>query len=728
MEKPNTLITLLDQYVVEIPIMQRDYVQGRGGENSKEWKVRNKLLSDVKKTMDEGGTLDFNFIYGKIEGEEKFKRFIPLDGQQRLTTLFLVHLYAFADDQDKTELLQKFSYETRQTSREFLKQLVKNREKLFSDLNSKATGGLSALIEDAAWYRVEWDNDPTVASVKKMLDLIVEKFGREEKDRKKVEQAFTRENPPVQFKFLSIDQFGLDDGIYIKMNARGRELTPFENFKAQLVGRVKLLHHEEEFAFEPSEFDKKMDVEWTDLFWEVAREECEKSKDSVRSFNEMFETFFHVIFAQYASLDAEKVIGVNGVEANTATSEMLEAAYYTMEYICKYKDGCDGMLKILRAKQDKRIAALDQLRWFALAVFLQQSKPNPAALADPNWKDGLDKWLRVTRNLLNNTRDHADKHVALLKAMKSLCQHRSNLYSVLAAGKDNLTAFASEQIEEERIKAALILRDAKYETMIGDAEKHPYFKGQLRAALQMAEIDLVVANTASVNDLPTKMVEFQKYWNQLSNMFGDKAPKDGLSLRRALLTIGNYTMPTVRGGMNTLCIDSPDEPTSLKALFADNDKEKKKWTKLLLDELLNRQTFEDMITNSKVAENDWRYCFIQFPQMFEAMDPQYYRIRLSEPHLVIKKKAGNGIKIEMFSYALGLKLGLYKSYQRAISIYSRHYSEEIDPEDTGLYYKNYFIQYKNGAFKVLDKVNNTLQFKTTGDKVFTDVCGWLSTH
>ncbi len=102
------MLELLDEFYVEIPIIQRDYVQGRQNAGAKA--VRQTLLADMKKALCKTTPpLDLNFVYGKTDG----KRFIPIDGQQRLTTLFLLHLYAFRNDESKTPLLEKFTYETR---------------------------------------------------------------------------------------------------------------------------------------------------------------------------------------------------------------------------------------------------------------------------------------------------------------------------------------------------------------------------------------------------------------------------------------------------------------------------------------------------------------------------------------------------------------------------------------------------------------------------------------
>ena len=124
-----TLFELLETYKVEVPILQRDYAQGRKGEHEK--RIRGQLLEDMKLAiLGEKPQLNIHFVYGKAENG----KFIPIDGQQRLTTLFLLHLYAFRNDNEspKTELLHKFTYETRVSSRRFLRKLTDMREEVFA--------------------------------------------------------------------------------------------------------------------------------------------------------------------------------------------------------------------------------------------------------------------------------------------------------------------------------------------------------------------------------------------------------------------------------------------------------------------------------------------------------------------------------------------------------------------------------------------------------------------
>lgn len=98
----------LNGYKIEIPIIQRDYAQGRKGKEE----LRKGFLEDIKNALDTNSPLQLDFVYGA----EKDKILNPLDGQQRLTTLWLLHWYiALRAKQleEVSKILEGFSYETR---------------------------------------------------------------------------------------------------------------------------------------------------------------------------------------------------------------------------------------------------------------------------------------------------------------------------------------------------------------------------------------------------------------------------------------------------------------------------------------------------------------------------------------------------------------------------------------------------------------------------------------
>ena len=68
---------------LRVPRIQRSYAQGRESELD----IREKFLGDIFSSLNSGTSLEMSFVYGSF-GSGVFD---VLDGQQRLTTLFLVH-------------------------------------------------------------------------------------------------------------------------------------------------------------------------------------------------------------------------------------------------------------------------------------------------------------------------------------------------------------------------------------------------------------------------------------------------------------------------------------------------------------------------------------------------------------------------------------------------------------------------------------------------------------
>ena len=85
-----TFWNLINDYKIIVPKIQRDYVQGR--ESKTVEKNREEFVKELIDSLVWNKPMSLNFVYGTIHGDE----FIPIDGQQRLTTLFLLHLYVFA--------------------------------------------------------------------------------------------------------------------------------------------------------------------------------------------------------------------------------------------------------------------------------------------------------------------------------------------------------------------------------------------------------------------------------------------------------------------------------------------------------------------------------------------------------------------------------------------------------------------------------------------------------
>ncbi|MBI9013175.1 MAG: DUF262 domain-containing protein [Clostridiales bacterium] len=249
-ENIKTLIGLLNEHEVRIPIIQRDYAQGRENEKSNE--VRKNLLRDIKNCLsDRNQYIDFNFVYGTLSDGV----FYPVDGQQRLTTLYLLHwfLACNCNRHDDFKRLKIFSYMTRNSATEFfkllrgannqLKELVRNSNKLKKDIGNQA------------WFQAEWAHDPTVDAALTLLDDL----SKDSDFRINSESYYNRlEGGAVEFTHIieKGDRAELKAAkSYIRMNARGKSLEPFENLKAMLDSIDDILKKFDKFTNIVSKYD-----------------------------------------------------------------------------------------------------------------------------------------------------------------------------------------------------------------------------------------------------------------------------------------------------------------------------------------------------------------------------------------------------------------------------------------------------------------------------------------
>jgi len=665
-----TLFELFDSFdVIEVPIIQRDYAQGRQDDHAK--MVRCTLLKDIESTISgKTKSLDLNFVYGKTEN----KKFIPIDGQQRLTTLFLLYLYAFHDDESKTDLFCRFTYETRSSSRKFFKKLIEKRSSVF-----KSNLSPSGEIEDSEWFVFGWKYDPTILSVLTMLDDIKEVF----KDKKNLMQCLSdNENKLITFKFLEIEGLGMEDNLYIKLNARGKPLTPLENFKAQLIKRIQDLKLD--FI---REFEINFDVKWTKLFWLYNN----------KSFDLTYLTFFWVLLMNKGVCSNEKNWSYN-FDYEKIDTEIFQTIFFTLNFLSDNQEREDIRLLVFNTLTEKP-KYQDRVLFHAVTVYIYLSKGID--------NGSLKQWVRIIKNLALNTQiDSIDSYRRAINGINSLSDNWNNLLDYFAQN-GKVSGFSPEQIEEEQKKAKIIKQNNNFAEIIYKAEEHPYFNGQIRSALYYAI------------EVKPDMEIFIKYWYKISALFDNTKPKHRHLLRQALLVFGDYTLPVSE--YKTLCVDDPNESSgtpSMKKLFSDRSGIVKKLLDTLdLDNPIEEQ-LHIIINNSNVYRNDWRYCFIKFPVLFSYMSGSHLRLRYTDDEIIIvRNKSSNGFNYGVFLSALHELLkqeGIGTAFGGDLGTWAYRY----------LTINQFYVRFKNGKFIITDRTNNS-EFETKTDDPLTEASEYL---
>ena len=634
-EKYN-LKSLLNEYKVVIPLIQRDYAQGRKDKRTTE--VRKKLLQDINAALLDTnvGPLDLNFIYGKsING-----KFIPLDGQQRLTTLFLVYLFAYRDH-DECNFLSNFSYETRNSSKQFFKSLFENRKSFFTE-----TKGPSEIITDQPWFADSWQLDPTVQGALKTLDDISDSFDYE---FDYVSVLSDSSNQKLVFNFLDIDKLGSEDELYIKLNSRGRPLTDFENFKARFIDRIKKLDSHLE-----REFTQKIDTKWTDVIWNIDK----------NAFDTNFLNLFEIaLINNLDSLDYSKRDNWTlEIDFETVEISHIKIIVSVLDFLTQNK--VSEVSSILeRSIVNKNLK--DRVYFHVISTFLEHHGDT----IDTSYKN----WYRIFRNLINNSViDSQESYERAIKGINEQIEYTSDLLEYLAEG-NRINGFSIDQVDEEIEKAKLITADDSYREIIEVAENHPYFDGQIRSCFYF-----------EADDLPSRKIDvISIYWNKISKMFTETKHEEGLLMRAALLALGDYTMTTANN-YKTLYRDNSNESSgsapSLKSLFSSRNE----YVKRLLDEVditkpldgEYRRIIQDNI--SHLTPQEWRYAFIAYYEtMFSKMTPSQYRMKSpfwlnrSEEMLLIPNKSSSARNYDIHLIALEEKLkelGIKSDYRSEKSI------------------------------------------------------------
>lgn len=650
----NAMMTFADIFTtvntIYIPVIQRDYAQGR--QSAQE--IRQQFLHTLEQALCQENItapLDLDFVYGSLENDS----LSVLDGQQRLTTLFLLHWFLAGKEKQGESFRQRFtrngksrfSYQTRTCAAEFFDALA-TADPTRYNFGSAATPINKQLI-DSPWFYLSWQQDPTVASCLTMLCAIQQRFCSPPGDL--FQRLCDHENKRIVFHYLNLENFGLSDDLYIKMNARGKALTDFENFKAWLSGRISQWPQAEIFSL-------RLDQQWTDLFWQRQSKElsfdtlylrffmrmafllaCGQSDKSANALTEDDVAWFRLL------RDAQSTFSPLEFEHHNAFStDELAKIKKVLDYFCS--DRASPAAHALLTRFITTSDYLVQAQFYALTLFiLTQDNDDGEALR-------LQRWQRITNNLLHTMRlDYIDIFVRVLAGLNASVPYARNLYSELAQAQQRWQAAlgrhseSNEQWTEEIFKVGLITQDAGWETAMTHAESHPYLQGRIRGLLSLAyrtkdeyydraAFNLLVAGTFRVLD--RRIVEHPEHL-----------------LERALLTLDDYLVQ-MSGDRYTFC-------HSANHSWRDRSKS---WLavveKPIFGELLTHINDNDVVDTLRqlIAEVDcggWRELIVKYPTVIS-----YTKERLLDKEAdniyLLSKSTRRGYFSELHSYVLAERL------------------------------------------------------------------------
>lgn len=500
-----TFPQLVQEYQeIVTPKVQRDYAYGR--DDAKVRQILNGMLDSMLDAVKADTSVTLDFVYGGpyVKQGNITAGMTPLDGQQRLTTLFLLFFYAsllkeHGKADEEISLLLHFKYETRQTATEFCRDLIeKIRPRLLRQYGEEKGKTIKELITDDPCYLVAtYDNDPTIASMLNVLNRIEEMC--REKGMIELEPClWTRlmERQNIRFYTLPLDDFGLTDDLYIKMNSRGKLLTQFEIFKADVMAAIKDVEDSDPAAKGTlrETFSTKMDTQWIDMVWASTNQNIDDSHTELDVTTEAdqhyFNLFKNVLALEYYRRDmiSEQVKPENVRNHLAAKPQIIFSDTTSTERVISYFDTLYSIYKgrgfqaewddYFYYSADEVTGRTGKIRWFRrlnyrnlfeAAMGDSLSVPQTVyfyallLLAETDYEDDVkQRCMRVIRNLVNGNERLVDvrnpklpgflKEAEYVIASQGIFQNVSEDGNIIINGEPHKIAFNQNCWTEEYVK------------------------------------------------------------------------------------------------------------------------------------------------------------------------------------------------------------------------------------------------------------------------------------
>lgn len=683
---------------IRIPLLQRDYVQG-GRED-----VIVPFLDSLLTTKQ-----DLNYIYGY----EEDGCFVPVDGQQRLTTLWLLYLYLYARKQCMSQFNVRMKFVSREYAEDFCNRLSGQLEELLKEEDEKEDESkrtLDKVIINQNWFIYSWLSNTSVRNMLATLKFIHRKINKKNFDSI-WDRLVASVVPSITFSFLQMDEKNsLDDDIYIKMNGRGRKLSAFENLKSFMDEHVTGL----EFA---EDWKMRMDNTWADLFWTNRNRQQEHPEEID---DEQLYCFYNLLILYHIQKEElsntitkikdeepylyEELTAFFEKNEKTEVKDMVKSIIERLQKAGNFPLTWFERLQLL--SHDFFMFAYDKLNALAsyskdfnqLNLYIGESASEQtcktyqlcmcegsfnrtlplfyALLAFQEGETKLFDWMRTMRNLILNTtisREDLPSVMQNIDTFSTLCKDK-NIYVTLQSDdvKRVLKSFSKGQVQEEIEKASML----EYQDEMIHMENGRFFRGCIGVLLR-----LLSKREQEGYDIISKE-NVKAYSSVLLDVFDDNENgisakyENGYLLRRALMSYPPYYYGKQRNCWSfnagfaewrEYITEEKSDIRSFQLLMKELLVPEFKFGKNNLEGVLSEHVgqisshFEENICVKD--DNSYRYHFIKYPDIWGYMETKRCVWDDNSFDIVLKRKNGNNSdRMELRTMSLFLEYNEAKDH------------------------------------------------------------------
>ena len=467
------------------------------------------------------------------------------------------------------------------------------------------------------------------------------------------------------------------------MNARGKQLSEFEHFKAWLQnfvsnGQIFKPNEEESSMYEgdfvaDKDWKRKLDTTWLDLFWKNKASGIYNIDDVIYNACKQISLFAYIAeHGKSVDEDLTKVIRENTYipfsyyeKHNFFNAQTLNFLFNSLNFLSDkasisiYEEwlfdittetffGSKLRLSSFFLKNQKNISIPEFIFYYSFLLYLNYSREKQSEIS-------FKTWMRFSRNIIFNTPiEGPGDLINAIISLSNLKPHIDYISSYICS-EDTKVSFFGNSVKQERIKFILIYVDAQWREALTRFENHCYFKGDIGFLLEMSK------DANGYNFL-----KFKSYAEKACICFNDPIRNHSLKpLERALLTYGDY-LPSV--GYNHLIPLANSESfrarrDNWQRVF--NNEKHRNIIKSFLDDLIagNNEIEAQLFKRIKeYGTNDWKYFFIKSYEIIKYCTDGdgFIRFYDDENILLLKTSRIYGVHAELRSYFAYVNDGLAK--------------------------------------------------------------------